>query len=91
MEVQLLKIDYRDPAIYINILIHVPYFYINCTDHNRSRIVFVFSKTTLENGLSVALAPMAHVKSVTVLVMVKDGSKYETKNITDFLEVELPK
>jgi len=51
----------------------------------------MFSKTTLENGLSVALASMVHVKSVTVLVMVRAGSKYETKNINDFLEVELPK
>jgi predicted Zn-dependent peptidase len=49
----------------------------------------MFSKTTLENGLSVVFAPMAHVKSVTVLVMVKAGSKYETKNIngiSHFLE-----
>jgi predicted Zn-dependent peptidase len=51
----------------------------------------MFQKTTLENGLSVVLAPMVHVKSVTVLVMVRSGSKYETKNITDFLEVQLPK
>jgi predicted Zn-dependent peptidase len=51
----------------------------------------MFTKTVLENGLSVVLAPMVHVNSVTVLVMVKDGSKYETKNINEFLEVQLPK
>lgn len=46
-------------------------------------------KKTLDNGLRVITAPMKGTKTVTVLVMVGTGSKYETKNvngISHFLE-----
>lgn len=48
-----------------------------------------FNKTTLSNGLRVITVPMADNPSVTVLVMVQAGSKYETKDIgglSHFLE-----
>jgi predicted Zn-dependent peptidase len=48
-----------------------------------------FNKTTLENGLRIITVPMADNPSVTVLVMVEAGSKYETKEIngiSHFLE-----
>jgi predicted Zn-dependent peptidase len=48
-----------------------------------------FKKTTLKNGLTIITAPMKDNPSVTVLVMVKAGSKYETKEInglSHFLE-----
>ena len=48
-----------------------------------------FNKTTLQNGLRVITVPMADNPSVTVLVMVQAGSKYETKEnngISHFLE-----
>ena len=48
-----------------------------------------FKKQTLKNGLTLITAPMKDVPSVTVLVMVKTGSKYETKEInglSHFLE-----
>jgi predicted Zn-dependent peptidase len=48
-----------------------------------------FNKTTLKNGLRVITIPMADNPSVTVLVMVAAGSKYETKaenGISHFLE-----
>ena len=51
---------------------------------NRS---FVFH--TFENGLRLITVPMAHTDSVTVLVMVATGSRYETKEIngiSHFLE-----
>jgi len=48
-----------------------------------------FKKTTLKNGLRVITVPMENANSVTVLVLVGTGSKYETKNIngiSHFLE-----
>lgn len=49
----------------------------------------MFKKTTLPNGLRVISAPMPQVKSVTALVMVEAGSRYETARInglSHFLE-----
>lgn len=49
----------------------------------------MFSKAVLNNGLRYILAPMPQVKSVTALVMVEAGSRYEdsTNNgISHFLE-----
>lgn len=49
----------------------------------------VYSRSVLPNGLRVITVPMEHVKSVTVLVMVGTGSRYETKGtngISHFLE-----
>ncbi len=48
-----------------------------------------FNKTVLKNGLRVVTIPMPDNPSVTVLVMVETGSKYETKRnngISHFLE-----
>ena len=48
-----------------------------------------FKKTKLKNGLTIITVPMKDTPSVTVLVMVKTGSKYETKEInglSHFLE-----
>ncbi|MCX6718951.1 MAG: pitrilysin family protein, partial [Candidatus Taylorbacteria bacterium] len=48
-----------------------------------------FNKTTLKNSLRVITVPMADNPSVTVLVVVEAGSKYETKEIngiSHFLE-----
>jgi len=48
-----------------------------------------FNKTTLKNGLRVITVPMIDNPSVTVLVLVEAGSKYETKEIngiSHFLE-----
>ena len=48
-----------------------------------------FHKTILPNGLRVLTIPMPSFESVTVLVMVKAGSRYETKKnngISHFLE-----
>ncbi len=48
-----------------------------------------FTKTTLPNGLRIITIPMTDNPSVTVLVMVETGSKYETKEIngiSHFLE-----
>jgi len=48
-----------------------------------------FNKTVLTNGLRIITVPMADNPSVTVLVMVEAGSKYETKDvsgISHFLE-----
>lgn len=48
-----------------------------------------YSKKTLENGLRVILVPMKDAATVTALVMVEAGSKYETKDvngISHFLE-----
>lgn len=48
-----------------------------------------FNKTTLKNGLRIITIPMADNPSVTVLVMVAAGSKYESKpenGISHFLE-----
>lgn len=48
-----------------------------------------FKKTVLKNGLTIITVPMKDSPSVTVLVMVKTGSKYETKEInglSHFLE-----
>lgn len=49
----------------------------------------MFTKTKLKNGLRVILAPIRGTKTVTVLLMVGTGSKYETKDIngvSHFLE-----
>ena len=49
----------------------------------------MFKKITLDNGLRVITVPMTGTKTVTVLVLVKTGSKYETKEangISHFLE-----
>src|SRR3989344_4760893 len=48
-----------------------------------------FKKTILKNGLRIVLAPQADSLTVTVLVLVATGSKYETKEIngiSHFLE-----
>src|SRR5574339_364636 len=41
-----------------------------------------FSKKTLPNGLRVITVPMKDNPTVTVLVLVEAGSKYETKKIS---------
>lgn len=49
----------------------------------------IFNKTVLQNGLRLITIPMADNPSVTVLVMVEAGSKYESKEtsgISHFLE-----
>ena len=49
----------------------------------------VYKKTKLKNGLRVISVPMKNAQSVTVLVLVGTGSKYETKDIngiSHFLE-----
>lgn len=49
----------------------------------------MYKKTTLPNGLRIITVPMANTKTVTVLVLVATGSKYETKEIngiSHFLE-----
>jgi predicted Zn-dependent peptidase len=49
----------------------------------------MFKKTTLKNGLRVLAIPMPNTKTVTVLILVGTGSKYETKEIngiSHFLE-----
>jgi len=49
----------------------------------------IFNKTVLQNGIRLITIPMADNPSVTVLVMVEAGSKYETKatsGISHFLE-----
>ncbi len=49
----------------------------------------MFKKTTLKNGLRVIMIPMKNANSVTVLILVGTGSKYETKDIngiSHFLE-----
>lgn len=48
-----------------------------------------FKKTTFKNGLRLITAPMADTNTVTVIVAVAAGSKYETKNtngLSHFLE-----
>jgi predicted Zn-dependent peptidase len=48
-----------------------------------------FKKTKLKNGLRIITAPMADNPTVTVLVLVETGSKYETKKLnglSHFLE-----
>ena len=52
-------------------------------------IFMIFNKVTLKNGIRLITVPMPDNPSVTVLVMVEAGSKYETKNInglSHFLE-----
>ena len=44
--------------------------------------IVLFKKTTLKNGLRVLTVPMAGTKTVTVLILVGTGSKYETKEIS---------
>jgi len=49
----------------------------------------MFKKTKLENGLRIITAPMENTQTVTVLVLVGTGSKYEKKEIngiSHFLE-----
>ena len=49
----------------------------------------IFSKKTLPNGLRIVTVPMENNPTVTVLVLVEAGTKYETKNInglSHFLE-----
>lgn len=49
----------------------------------------MYKKTTLPNGLRIITVPMENTKTVTVLVLVATGSKYETKEIngiSHFLE-----
>jgi predicted Zn-dependent peptidase len=49
----------------------------------------MFKKITLENGLRLITVPMGSANSVTVLILVGTGSKYETKDIngiSHFLE-----
>lgn len=49
----------------------------------------MFKKTTLKNGLRVVSIPMKNANSVTVLILVGTGSKYEKKDvngISHFLE-----
>lgn len=49
----------------------------------------MFKKTKLKNGLRVITVPMKNANSVTVLILVGTGSKYETKDIngiSHFLE-----
>ena len=46
-------------------------------------------KTILKNGLRILTVPIKNAKSVTVLILVGTGSKYETKDIngmSHFLE-----
>ena len=48
-----------------------------------------YKKAKLKNGLRVIAVPMKNANSVTVLVLVGTGSKYETKDIngmSHFLE-----
>ena len=40
-----------------------------------------YIKTKLSNGLRTIVVPLKNTKTVTVLVLVKTGSRYETKNI----------
>ncbi len=42
----------------------------------------MFKKTTLKNGLRIIYIPFKHSKSVTTLVLVGTGSKYEKKEIS---------
>lgn len=49
----------------------------------------MYKKTTLKNGLRVITVPVENANSVTVLILVGTGSKYETKDIngiSHFLE-----
>src|SRR3990167_10286916 len=49
----------------------------------------MIKKATLKNGLRIVTIPMKNAKSVTVLILVGTGSKYETKDIngiSHFLE-----
>lgn len=49
----------------------------------------MYKKTVLPNGLRILTVPMVNTKTVTVLVLVATGSKYETKEIngiSHFLE-----
>ena len=48
-----------------------------------------YNKITLQNGLRVITVPMKNTNSVTVLILVGTGSKYEKKDIngiSHFLE-----
>src|SRR3989344_8887172 len=42
----------------------------------------MFYKTTLKNGLRIITVPQKNTETVTVLVLVRTGSKYETKEIS---------
>ena len=39
----------------------------------------MYKKVILNNGIRLVLNPLEHLKSVTVLVLIKAGSRYETK------------
>lgn len=41
----------------------------------------MFNKTTLKNGLQFITVPMSGIKTVTILVLISVGSRYETKKI----------
>ena len=48
-----------------------------------------YLKSTLKNGAKLIVAPMKNTRAVTVLVLVRTGSKYETRNtngVSHFLE-----
>ena len=56
---------------------------------NSAKLTYMFSKTTLKNGLTLLTYPVPHLDSVTTLVAVGAGSRYETKKIngiSHFLE-----
>ena len=42
----------------------------------------MYKKTTLENGLRIITVPQKETQAATVLILVKTGSKYETKDIS---------
>ena len=42
----------------------------------------MYNKTTLDSGLRILTIPLKESKSTTVLILVKTGSKYETKEIS---------
>ncbi|MDD5040632.1 MAG: pitrilysin family protein [Patescibacteria group bacterium] len=42
----------------------------------------MFKKIKLKNGIRVILSPLAETKAVTVLVLIKVGSRYETRHIS---------
>ncbi len=42
----------------------------------------MYKKTTLQNGLRLLIVPVKNANSITVLILVGTGSKYETKDIS---------
>jgi len=58
-------------------------------DQVNVRMVLMFKKIELENGLRIVTVPSKNTQAVTVLILVKVGSKYEPKEIggiSHFLE-----